>query len=158
MSPQPDPAGARDLAVVLQDLSWLLPRTIGQEAEARLDRLPQSELEVMRLLVRRPRLSVGEVARELGLRESNASAVIRVLVTRGLIERRRDESDSRVARLVPTRRAVETRRRREVAWGRALRQRIDTLPTADVEALLRSVPSLRKLADALGSSSSDGRG
>ncbi|HWI71163.1 MAG TPA: hypothetical protein VNT55_04350, partial [Baekduia sp.] len=65
-------AAAKDLAVALQDLAWLLPRTIGA-AELQRESLPLSELEVMRLLVRRPGLSVGDVASELGLHAPNAS-------------------------------------------------------------------------------------
>ena len=103
MARQPTAAQARELAVVLHDIAWLLPRTIDPWAEAGLDPLPASELEVMRLLVRAPELSVGEVARELGLQPSNASAAIRGLMARGLLERRRDARDGRISRLVPTR-------------------------------------------------------
>ncbi|MCW2986771.1 MAG: hypothetical protein JWR63_4341, partial [Conexibacter sp.] len=60
MARQPPLRDAKRLAVVLQDLAWLLPRTIGA-AELEREPLPLSELEVMRLLVRRPGLSVGEV-------------------------------------------------------------------------------------------------
>ena len=77
MARQPPVAQTRELAVTLHDLAWLLPRTLDPQAEAELDVLPGSELEVMRLLVRRPGLSVGDVARELGLQPSNASAAVR---------------------------------------------------------------------------------
>ena len=114
-----DYATARDLAVVLHDLAWLLPRTVGLEAASR-DPLPQSELEVMRLLVRRPGLSVNDVARELGLQASNASTAIRLLIARGALERRADLADGRVARLYPTPDAYAARERRELSWGEAL--------------------------------------
>src|SRR5262245_18589772 len=110
MAKQGDDATARakELAVVLQDLSWLLPRTIGA-AELEREALPLSELEVMRLLVRRPGLSVGDVAAELGLHGPNASAAVRSLAARGLLDRRRDPEDGRITRLFPTRRAIATR-------------------------------------------------
>jgi DNA-binding MarR family transcriptional regulator len=76
-------ADSRSLAVALYDLAWLLPRTIGLAA-ADADPLPQSELEVMRLLVRQPGLSVNDVAGELGMQSSNVSATIRTLVSRAL--------------------------------------------------------------------------
>lgn len=140
----------RDLAVVLHDITWLLPRTIDPSADTGLDRLPASELEVMRLLVRNPGLSVGEVAQELGLQPSNASAVVRSLITRGLLKRREDRRDARVARLVPTSRAQEFRRRREAAWGERLRARLKHVPPEDVAVLLGAVESLRALAATLG--------
>src|ERR1700761_5603517 len=102
---------SRDLAVTLFDLAWLLPRTIGAGSQ-----LPSSELEVMRLLVRRPGLSVGEVAEALGLQQSNASAAVRSLEARGLLARRRDERDARISRVHPTATAIAHRHRQEQAW------------------------------------------
>jgi DNA-binding MarR family transcriptional regulator len=142
-------ARARELAVALHDLVWLLPRTLDPQAEADLEPLPPSELEVMRLLVRRPGLSVGEVARELGLRQSNASAAIRGLLARGLLERRADASDGRIARLAPTARAQTIRRRREEAWGELLRARLRRLRPDEADRLLASVDSLKALVDEL---------
>lgn len=146
MARSPTAARTRDLAVALHDLVWLLPRTLHPEAESGLQPLPPSELEVMRLLVRRPGLNVGEVARELGLRPSNASAAIRGLLARGLVDRRADERDSRVTRLSPTAKAQAVRRQREEAWGNLLRARLRRLPREDADRLLASVDALRALA------------
>ncbi len=146
MARQPSAAQARELAVSLHDVAWLLPRTIDPWAEAGLDPLPASELEVMRLLVRAPELSVGEVARELGLQPSNASAAIRGLVARGLLERRPDSRDARISRLVPTAKAQAIRRQREAAWGELLRARLRRLAPEDVAVLLAAADPLRALA------------
>jgi DNA-binding MarR family transcriptional regulator len=146
---QPSEQQARRLAVVLQDLAWLLPRTIGA-AELERERLPLSELEVMRLLVRRPGLRVGDVATELGLHGPNASAAIKALLARGLIERRRDPDDGRVARLHPTPRAIASRDQRETSWGTALRDTLRDLDPDEVSALLAATPALRALAERLG--------
>jgi DNA-binding MarR family transcriptional regulator len=146
MARQPTAAQARELAVVLHDIAWLLPRTIDPWAEAGFDPLPASELEVMRLLVRAPELSVGEVARELGLQPSNASAAIRGLMARGLLERRRDARDGRISRLVPTERAQTIRRQREAAWGELIRARLRRLAPEDVAALVAAAEPLRSLA------------
>jgi DNA-binding MarR family transcriptional regulator len=143
-----DQSAARDLAVVLHDLAWLLPRTVGPEA-ARRDPLPQSELEVMRLLVRRPGLSVNDVARELGLQPSNASTAIRLLIARGSLERRADRADRRVARLYPTPAAYAARDHREYSWGEALSEVLDGLAPADRRRLAKAAPALRRLATRL---------
>jgi DNA-binding MarR family transcriptional regulator len=141
---------ATALAVALYDLAWLLPRTVGVAADA-VDPLPQSELEVMRLLVRRPGLSVNDVARELGMQASNASAAIRALVTRGLLERRRDADDRRVARIHPTARAIAARNLRERSWGAALGGALDGLERSDTTRLLETVGALRALVSQLSS-------
>jgi len=143
-----DQSAVRDLAVVLHDLGWLLPRTVGLE-DARQDRLPQSELEVMRLLVRRPGLSVNDVARELGLQPSNASTAIRLLIARGTLERQADSTDGRVARLYPTLAAYAARDRREHSWGEALSAVLDGLAAADQRRLADAAPALRRLASRL---------
>jgi DNA-binding MarR family transcriptional regulator len=139
---------SKDLAVTLFDLAWLLPRTVGAAGDAD-EALPLSELEVMRLLVRRPGCSVNDAAADLGLQPSNVSAAVRALVERGLVERRRDEQDARVVRLQPTTEAIARRDRRETAWGAELERRLAELPDADRRRLLAATPALEALADRL---------
>ena len=144
------PAGkSREIAVVLHDIAWLLPRKVDPSAEAGLEQLPPTELEVMRLLVRAPALSVGEVAHQLGLQPSNASAAIRGLLARGLLERRRDTRDGRISRLRPTAKAQAIRRQRERAWGELIRARLAQLAPEDAAQLLAAVDALRSLANNL---------
>jgi DNA-binding MarR family transcriptional regulator len=140
---------ATELAIVLHDLAWLLPRTIGAEHDP-AHVLPSSELEVMRLLTRRPGASVSEVAAAMRLQPANVSTAIRALEARGLIERRRDEADGRVVRLHPTRHALAHRADQETAWGDALDRALAGLPKADAARLRAAAPALRALAAALG--------
>ncbi len=144
------PQTARQLAVVLHDLAWLLPRTVGAQA-AHADPLPTSELEVMRLLARRPGLSVNEVARELGLRPNNVSVVVRNLQARGVLRRVPDASDRRIVRLEPTAGALAARERRERSWGAQMTEVLDGLSASDRAALTTAVPALQHLAEALSS-------
>ncbi|MBV8219832.1 MAG: MarR family transcriptional regulator [Solirubrobacterales bacterium] len=140
---------AADLAIVLHDLAWLLPRTIGRETEAG-QVLPPSELEIMRLLVRRPGLSVNQAAAELRLAPANVSTALRALEARGLLERRRDPADGRVVRLHPTVAALAHRHDQERAWGSALAAALAELPKADAKRTLAATGSLRALAAVLG--------
>ncbi|MDA0159056.1 MarR family winged helix-turn-helix transcriptional regulator [Solirubrobacter ginsenosidimutans] len=139
---------AEDLAVPLFDLAWLLPRTIGAERDPRWV-LPASELEVMRLLVRRPGASVNDVAAGLRLQPANVSTTVRSLEARGLVERRRDERDGRVVRLHPTALALEHREQQEASWGEALSRALEDLPPADAAQLRAAAPALRALAATL---------
>ncbi len=145
------PSDAERLAVVLHDLAWLVPRMMDSEVEAELESLPPSEVEVMRLLVRRPGLSLSEVADELSLQPSNASTTVRGLVARGLVERRADESDGRITRLIPTAEARQARTAREQAWGRLLQDHLSQLRADQAAALAAVAPELRALADQLAS-------
>jgi DNA-binding MarR family transcriptional regulator len=144
--PAPSASAIQQLAVALHDVAWALPRTVDAEVEAELDPLPPSELEVMRLLVDRPGLNLGEVAEELGLQPSNASATVRMLVARGLLERRGDETDGRVTRLFATKEAATSRNIREQEWGRRLERHLSELTPGQVDLLLAAVPALRALA------------
>jgi DNA-binding MarR family transcriptional regulator len=141
---------AEELAVALYDLAWLLPRTVGAD-EAHRNPMPPTELEIMKLLVRRPGLSTTEIARELGLQPSNVSTAVRSLVEQGMVERRAHEKDGRVAPLHPTKTAVRNRRAREEAWGRQLEQVLDRLPARSAAQLRDAVPALKELSAALGS-------
>jgi len=136
------------LAVVLHDLAWLLPRTIGTDPDPG-QILPASELEIMRLLVRRPGLNVNETAASLHLQPANVSTALRALEARGLLERRRDPDDGRVVRLFPTTAALAHRHEQELAWGAALNQTMATLPNTEAKRLLAAAPALRSLAAAL---------
>ncbi|HEY3775814.1 MAG TPA: MarR family transcriptional regulator [Solirubrobacteraceae bacterium] len=152
-SPQTGEDGAieRTLIAALHDLAWLLPRTIDAQVEQdpRLDSLPRSELEIMRLLVRRPGLTVGEVARELGLQRTNASTGIRALVRRGLLASERDALDGRVARLTPTALAIRYRDLREQAWAVALEERLMAVGAEERARILGCAEPMRALAAAL---------
>lgn len=145
---RPTERQARDLAVVLHDLAWLLPRTIGAAA-AKAEPQPPTALEVMRLLSRRPGLSVNEVARELGIAANNVSTAVTHLESRGLLERRRDAVDGRVARLHPTPAAMEARARREKAWAAAMRDVLTTADPEDAALLTAASPALQRLAELL---------
>ena len=103
----------------------------------------------MRLLARRPGLSVNEVARELGLRPNNVSVAVRSLEARGVLRRAADESDGRVVRLEPTAGALAARERRELSWGANMAEVLGGLTPADRAALTAAVPALRHLAGAL---------
>lgn len=141
-------ADATALAVVLHDLAWLLPRTVGAEA-SRADPLPLSELEIMRLLARQPGLSVNEVAGELGLHPTNVSTGVRSLVHRGLLERQPDPADRRVVRLTPTELALTSRMSRERSWGESLSPVLAEMTSSERRALSAAQEALAALAQRL---------
>ncbi len=103
----------------------------------------------MRLLVRRPGLSVSEAAAELGLQASNLSSAVRSLVARGELERRADPADRRIVRLYPTMQALAVRAAQEHAWGVALDRVLADLDPVHRDRLRGAAESLAVLAQAL---------
>jgi len=86
-------ADVERLADSVRTLVWKLQR-VG-EREAGLMGIPQSEIEVLRVLSDHPGITVSELARMLGLQSSNVSATVRSLVGRGLVTRTTNPRDGR---------------------------------------------------------------
>ncbi|KAF0961186.1 hypothetical protein MLGJGCBP_05722 [Rhodococcus sp. T7] len=107
-------------------------------------------MELVRLLRRRPGTSVADAAGEvLGLAANTVSTLVRQLTDAGLIERVRDESDRRVARLALTdaaRSQVERWRDRRNVEVAAV---FDGLSAEDRAAIETAIPALTRLAGAL---------
>jgi DNA-binding MarR family transcriptional regulator len=113
------------------------------------DPLTGSQLDLLRLLERRPGMFVAEAAQDLGLAANTVSTLVGQLSARRLVARSPDPRDRRVARLVLTdqARARMTRWRRRRAG--AVSDVLARLPEDEVEQLVRAIPLLRKLATEL---------
>ncbi len=85
------------------DLS-AIRRALRKPLEAEVARgdltLPQSA--VMRVVVRQPGITLKDLSREVSLAHSTVSGIADRLEKRGMIERRADPADGRVARIYPT--------------------------------------------------------
>jgi DNA-binding MarR family transcriptional regulator len=103
----------------------------------------------VRLVRRRPGVSVAQAAAELGVAPNTVSTLVRDLTEAGMLVRTTDESDRRVARLaLPeplARRFGEWRDRRLVALGDALA----TLEPAQQATIASAAELLRQVADEL---------
>jgi DNA-binding MarR family transcriptional regulator len=109
--------------------------------------LTSAQLDLVKLLRRRPGLRVADAARELRLAPNTVSTLVGELVDAGFLERGVDSADRRVARLdlaTEVRRKLERWRDERVV---ALAGAIDRLPSADRRALLRAIPLLGEVAD-----------
>src|SRR5690606_6369281 len=107
------------LATVLRDLAWTIQRLVPEAAG--IKPLPASEIAVLKQILRSPGITVTELARLLGMQQSNVSAAVRVLVERGLVERERGPEDRRVAKLVPTEKLLGEQDARDSAGAGAIR-------------------------------------
>jgi DNA-binding MarR family transcriptional regulator len=135
----------------LLDALAALRRALRRDA-ARPDELAAlsgAQIELVRLLRRKPGLSVAEAAAELRLAPNTVSTLVGQLADAGVVARRPDDADRRVARL-----DLAPRIRRKVeAWrdrrSEALEAALAALPANEQSALADVVPVLLELADAL---------
>jgi DNA-binding MarR family transcriptional regulator len=111
-----------------------------------LSGLTGSQVDLVRLVLRRPGVSVTEAAEELRLAANTVSTLVGQLTDAGVLIRRADDSDRRVARLELTRamrRKVRVFRDRRVAM---LSAAMGQLSAAEQRRLAGAVEVLGKLA------------
>lgn len=136
-----------ELAALILDVSKQL--RMAAHAETNLVPLPESERDVLRLVHRRPGISVSAVARELHMKSSNVSTAVRSLVRRGLMIREADQADRRIARLALTDVARQNVQRIEKSWDSQLGAALGQLEPGYRAALVDAVPALRSLREVL---------
>ena len=111
--------------------------------------LPPARSELLRLVARRPGITVAEAAHELHLAQNTISTLVSKLAAEQLLDRGTDTADRRAVRLTvaPAGRArlAGYRDLRAELAGRAL----SGLTTDDQQALAAAVPALRRLAGQL---------
>jgi DNA-binding MarR family transcriptional regulator len=142
--PSPGTAPSTDLDALagrLARAAGRLRRRLNRQVRAGLDQepLPEAQLEILRLVNRRPGARVRDVAVELGLAANTVSTLVHRLTDAGLVDRLADAGDGRVARL------QRWRDRR----GEILGARLAELSPADRQALSRALPVLERIVDAL---------
>lgn len=112
--------------------------------------LPESEIELLRLVRERPGLRIHDAAAGLGVAANTVSTLVRHLVDQGLLVRDADPADGRAARLT-----LSTGARARIADWRDRRQRIvgaafEALPAEERRAIVAALPGLRHLVERLG--------
>lgn len=111
--------------------------------------LSGSQIELVRLVRREPGIPVNSAAERLGLAPNTVSTLVRRLTDAGLLQRRADPADRRVARLRVTaaarRRIDGWRDQRTVLAAGALGQ----LSLADRRAIRDALPAVERLITAL---------
>lgn len=125
-SDQLDPAQLHVLASHLHDLSRTISRTL--PSLAALEPLPASELAAILNIQSDPGITLTALAERLGMRQSNTSTVVRILVERGLVRREKNPGDLRVTHLHPTEIALRNNEVVENSWSQTLGDALLRLP------------------------------
>ena len=111
------------------------------------DVLPPSEAELLAFVGRSKGTGVGEAAQALQLAPNTVSTLVGRLVDAGLLERRADPTDGRVARLQLTSTGAARVRRWRRHRAEVLAQALDTLDDDERRALAAALAPLRRLAE-----------
>ncbi|OEJ93216.1 MarR family winged helix-turn-helix transcriptional regulator [Streptomyces thermolilacinus] len=132
------------LAECLPELNRALERRVTQEI--RHPKPSEAQIALLRFVMRHEGATVREAADALLMRPNNVSALVSQLTEAGLLERRRDPADKRIAHLHPTPRA-----RRELADVQRLRtahltRALHLLTDGEMDALGSAVGALTSLA------------
>lgn len=155
MSLDTDPAPrSRDVAMVLRDLAWTIHRRVPEGATA--EPLPTTELALLKHVLDSPGLTVGELARRLGLRQPNTSAALRTLLERGLVVREPSPEDRRTFHIVPTEEALAEDEAIAAAWSGPLRAAQQHLTAEQAAALENAHDALVALDELIRSEQGEG--
>lgn len=140
-------ARGAEFATVLRDLAWTIQRLVPEVAG--VEPLTTTELAMIKQIQAAPGITVTELARRLGMRQSNASAAVRDLVGHGLVSRERGSTDRRVTNLVPTAKSLAAKEAINTAWSGTIRDAKSRLDPEQVAAIEGAAEALHALDLAL---------
>lgn len=138
-------AATRQLADELRPAVLKLGRRLRQERDETVE-LTASQSSVLGVLLRRGRLSMGELAAEEKVRPPTVTRLVNTLEGRDLVRRTPSSSDGRQSLVELTdagRALLEANRQRRTEW---LADRLHELDPADRDALRAAVPVLARMA------------
>ncbi|MCF6390691.1 MarR family transcriptional regulator [Mycobacterium sp. MBM] len=136
-----------DLAGELFGVVGRFRRQLRRATSGGFDRtgLTQAQVELVRLVGRRPDISVREAADELGLAANTASTLVSRLAAENLLTRTVDSEDRRVGRLRLTAAAQEIADRSRRARRAALAGALESLDDAQIDALTKGLVVIAEL-------------
>jgi DNA-binding MarR family transcriptional regulator len=101
--------------------------------DAGLAELPPSEIEVLRLVSMYPGCGIMFLTERTKMRQANASATVRSLVERGLLQKRVDPRDRRAVQLSPTPQARQDLQALRAVWLKRLQSSIAAVGLSEAE-------------------------
>lgn len=137
----------RELADVLRELGWTVHRRAPERAG--VGPIPTTELALLKQIVDAPGSTVGELAQNLGLRQPNVSAAVKVLVGKGLARKEASLTDRRITLVVPTDLGLAEHRAIAASWSAPIAHAIASLDSAHQQALTQATDALAALYEAL---------
>ncbi|MGP4100171.1 MarR family winged helix-turn-helix transcriptional regulator [Nonomuraea sp. KM90] len=132
---------------VMTGIHRLVRRRLRQEMAG--PRLRGAQVELLRLVVASPGISVSAAAKELYLAGNSVSTLVNQLTGAGLLRRETSRDDRRSVRLLATPEAEARLRAWQERRVALVREHVERLGEDDRAALAAALPALRRLADGL---------
>ena len=141
----------RDEAATLARVLGRLRRSLNREVRAGTGafRLPEAQLEILRLVRHRPGLRIHDAAAELRLAPNTVSTLVHRLTEEGLLELQPDAVDGRVTRVRLSPAAEARMRHWHDRRAEILGAKLGVLDAAGREAVSRALPVLDAIASSL---------
>lgn len=146
-----DVADPRALADELMSVTAALRRVVRRNLRSELPGPPLrgAQVELLRVVERRPGLGVAAAAKELRLAPNSVSTLVNQLTTDGMLRRETDPDDRRAVRLYLTEQATD----RLTTWRQArtelVGKTVAELPARHQDAVADVLPALRELVERL---------
>jgi DNA-binding MarR family transcriptional regulator len=138
---------SRELTDVITRLRRALRRSI--RSEYPWESRPMAQIEVLQSINEAGTVRVGDLAERLRLAQSTVSALVGKLIDAGYVSRGVDPGDRRASIVELTADGRDGMREWDAAHRQRLTAALATLSRADREVVMRAVPALGRLVDAL---------
>ncbi|MEV5675866.1 MULTISPECIES: MarR family winged helix-turn-helix transcriptional regulator [unclassified Streptomyces] len=147
-SPGPSPRTPAEIAATLTAVLPVLLRAADRRVEKEYGHPKPSEgqLALLRLVTEQDGITVRQAAETLLMKPNNVSAMVSQLSGEGLMERRQDPADRRVAHLHSTERARAHSTAVDALFSTYVEEGLRSLGDDDVASIARALPALSALA------------
>ncbi|MER7485635.1 MarR family transcriptional regulator [Streptomyces sp. NPDC126497] len=135
---------ARELTAILPTLNRAVDRRLAQDVA--MPKPPEGQLALLRLVAERDGIAVREAADVMLMKPNNVSALVSQMTRQGLLERRQDAHDKRVAHLHLTVRARQDLARVDDLRHGYVTEALHTLTDGDLDAIGSALSALSNLA------------
>jgi DNA-binding MarR family transcriptional regulator len=115
----------------------------GDAGEQALTPFRNQSCQVLRVLEKHGPLPMSEIGKRLFIAKQNMTAIVDKLMAEGLVQRKNDEEDRRVIKIVITPRGIESLEAAMLALKEIIKRNLSCLSGEDIEALHGALQTVR---------------
>lgn len=151
MSEEPIAADVRAMAGGLFEALLSIGAGVQQSRRAPTGAVTSSQLAALRVLAERESCTMQELAAGAGVTSPTMTSTVKLLIKKGLVDRRHGEDDWRTVRISITPQGREAQHEAQDTRMLAFARAVQSLPPEQRAMLMVALPSLRALAAAVNS-------